>query len=85
VTEQWNYADSDPDFCTITRLAAHYVSLLQQCMAATLVWSWKFTTLEEDGTELWQRRCWHLWFEAVGMQDGAGAGNSKRRRLNVEG
>jgi len=54
-------------------------------MAVALVWSWKFTTLEEDGTELWQRRCWHLWFEAVRMQDGAGAGNSKRRRLNVEG
>ncbi len=57
VTEQWSYADSDPDFCTITRLAAHYVSLLQQCMAAALVWSWKLTTLEEDGTELWQWRC----------------------------
>jgi hypothetical protein len=85
VTEQWSYADSDPDFCTITRLAAHYVSLLQQCMAAALVWSWKLPTLEGDGTELWQRRCWHLWFEAIGMQDGAGAGNSKRRRLNVEG
>jgi hypothetical protein len=37
VTKQWSYADSDPDFCTVTWLAAHYVSLLQLCMAAALV------------------------------------------------
>jgi hypothetical protein len=43
VTEQWSYADSDPDFCTIIRLIAHYISLLQQCMAVALVWSWKLT------------------------------------------
>jgi hypothetical protein len=37
VIEQWSYADSDPNFCTVTWLAAHYVSLLQLCMAAALV------------------------------------------------
>jgi hypothetical protein len=36
VTEQWSYIDSDPDFCTLSGLAAHYFSLLQQGMAATL-------------------------------------------------
>jgi hypothetical protein len=30
VTERWSYTDSDPDFCTLSSLAAHYFSLLQQ-------------------------------------------------------
>jgi len=36
VTEQWSYADSDPDFFlqTITGLVAHYSQLVQRCMAA---------------------------------------------------
>jgi hypothetical protein len=36
VTEQWNYTDSDPDFCTLSGLVAHYFSLLQQ--AWWLLW-----------------------------------------------
>jgi hypothetical protein len=36
VTEQWSYTDSDPDFCTLSGLAAHYFSLLQQ--AWRLLW-----------------------------------------------
>jgi hypothetical protein len=84
VTKQWSYADSDSNFCTVTWLAAHYVSLLQLCMAAALVWFWMLTTFEEDGTKLWQRRCWLLWLEAVRMHDGAGAENSRRRRAAME-
>ncbi len=81
VTKQRCYSDSDPDFvCTIAWLATHYFSSLRCCMATALVWSWRLTTFEDDGTELWQRRCWHWWFEAIGMQDG----NSKSRWLNIE-
>jgi hypothetical protein len=37
VTEQWSYTDSDLDFfCTLSGLAAHYFSLLQQ--AWQLLW-----------------------------------------------
>jgi hypothetical protein len=36
VTEQWNYTDFDPDFCTLSGLAAHYLSLLQK--AWRLLW-----------------------------------------------
>jgi hypothetical protein len=61
------------------RITYHYCN-----NAWWLLW-FGYGSSPEDGTELWQRRCWHLWFEAVGMQDGAGASNSKRRRLNIEG
>jgi hypothetical protein len=30
--------------------------------------------LEKDGTGLWQRRCWPLWFKVVGMHDDVGVG-----------
>jgi hypothetical protein len=36
VTERWSYTDFDPDFCTLSGLAAHYFSLLQQ--AWRLLW-----------------------------------------------
>jgi hypothetical protein len=36
VTEQWSYTDFNPDFCTLSSLAAHYFSLLQQ--AWRLLW-----------------------------------------------
>jgi hypothetical protein len=36
VTEQWSYIDSNLDFCTLSGLAAHYFSLLQQ--AWRLLW-----------------------------------------------
>jgi hypothetical protein len=36
VTEQWSYTGSDPDLCTLSGLAAHYFSLLQQ--AWRLLW-----------------------------------------------
>ncbi len=45
VTGQCCRSDPDLDFvCTSTWLVAHYFSSLRQCMAATLVWSWKLTT-----------------------------------------
>jgi hypothetical protein len=36
VIEQWSYTGSDPDLCTLSGLAAHYFSLLQQ--AWRLLW-----------------------------------------------
>ncbi len=57
MTEQWSYTGSDPDLCTLSGLAAHYFSLLQQAsVAAALGGSRKLTALEENSTELRQGR-----------------------------
>jgi hypothetical protein len=42
VTEHWSYTDSDPDLSTLSSLAAHYFSLLQQ--------AWRVEDYDLDAT-----------------------------------
>jgi len=67
-------------FATITGLAALYSHLLQECMAATCGRSRRLIAREEDGAELWTRRCCNYDLRRLGMHGGERAGDSKARR-----
>jgi hypothetical protein len=53
VTAQWSHIVSDPNFATITGLAAHYSHLLLECMAAASRGPRRLIAREEDGARLW--------------------------------
>jgi len=58
-------------------LVAQTSPLLLQGIAWWLLWlDHGSSPLEKDGTRLWQRRCWPLWFKAVGMHAGVGSWHS---------